>query len=152
MASASRKLRDYRQGDAKKKITATGHSLGGGLTLSVSARNANVDAVAFNSSPRVFDGLANDPPTADRVLVSEVGDPLKNARRFWSTKINESVPQENRFYTQYAKSGDNKHSAELLALGLIRQGAKSNEALKTLLSHNGKCRVVARWRLCGSSH
>lgn len=54
----------------------TGHSLGGGLALGVSVR-FGVPAYAFNTSPRIFDGLGDQHQVAVRKVVYKTGDPLR---------------------------------------------------------------------------
>jgi hypothetical protein len=59
-------------------ISVTGHSLGGGIALEVSMKNADVDAFVFNESPN-FEVPA-EPAGARRLSVVERGDPLGRVR------------------------------------------------------------------------
>lgn len=65
------------------KFTATGHSLGGGLALHVSLRKVNVDAITFNSSPRVFAG--DHIKENKRVIISEHGEVLQFIRKIFTS-------------------------------------------------------------------
>ena len=106
----------YLKDHPHKKITVTGHSLGGGLALSMSVR-FGVNAVVFDSSPRIFDGLGDHHLQAERVLVYEGGEILEVVRKHWK-KIFEAVKQENIYKASFDFGGANKHRSDHLALEL----------------------------------
>ncbi len=54
--SAKKHVKEYLASHSDRTVSLTGHSLGGGLALSVSFWEG-VDAIVFNSSPRIYDGL-----------------------------------------------------------------------------------------------
>lgn len=74
-------LKEY--GD--KKITTTGHSLGGGLALHISLANHGVDAFVFDTTPRIFAGNNYGKYENRRVLVYDSGEVLELLRGFFST-------------------------------------------------------------------
>lgn len=74
-------LKEY--GD--KKITTTGHSLGGGLALHISLANQGVDAFVFDTTPRIFAGNNYGKYENRRVLVYDSGEVLELLRGFFST-------------------------------------------------------------------
>lgn len=66
------------------KIIATGHSLGGGLALHTSLYKDNVDAYAFNSSPRVYSNTDMEiKENSNRFLISEKEEILESIRNTW---------------------------------------------------------------------
>lgn len=74
-------LKEY----GNKKITTTGHSLGGGLALHVSLANQDVDAFVFDTTPRIFAGNNYEKYKNRRVLVYDSGEVLELLRGFFST-------------------------------------------------------------------
>ncbi len=128
--SANKKFKKYAE-QFTRDITVTGHSLGGGLALSVSTKNTNVDAIVFDSSPRVFDGLGHEAEEGERVLVFQQGEVLDKIRSKWSVKIDELVQQHKRYVTNY-QSELGPHRADLIAIGLVKQGAECNQNVKAL--------------------
>jgi putative lipase involved disintegration of autophagic bodies len=130
--TAARKVvRLYSQKNPKKKVTVTGHSLGGSLALSASVR-LGVDAVVFDSSPRIFDGLGDKHEPAARVMIYEAGEILEVVRKVWP-KIYTAVPRENVFKGSFDFGGVSKHRSDYLALGLLRLGAEVDPSLVGVL-------------------
>ena len=115
-----------------KKISATGHSLGGGLALTVSCREGT-DAVAFDASPRVSDGLENIDRPANRVMIFEDGEVLMTFRELWQAKFERIVGAKNTYKANFDFEGADKHSSEKLALSLLRFGATVNPELARVL-------------------
>ncbi|SFF79930.1 lipase family protein [Neptunomonas qingdaonensis] len=126
---ARKAIRKYLIEHRNKDVVATGHSLGGGLALSVSVR-LGVKAFAFDPSPRVFDGLGNVHKPAERVIVYQKGEILRLVRKLWK-KDNEVVKRKNVYECNYPKvfKGKSKHRGDLLAKGLLVEGATANPEL-----------------------
>jgi putative lipase involved disintegration of autophagic bodies len=123
----NREIGKYIRDHPGKKITVTGHSLGGGLALSASVRYG-VDAVVFDPSPRIFDGLGDKHVPAQRVVICEDRDFLAVARSHWG-KVAEVVPQENVYRCSFARSAIGAHRMDHLARGLLELGVTVNEQL-----------------------
>jgi hypothetical protein len=76
-----------------------GHSLGGGIALSISARmtklseGAQVDAIAFNPSPRVFDGWGARAEDGRRLLIYQEKESLEWIRSLFRRKLKDIVTQ-----------------------------------------------------------
>lgn len=66
------------------RLTATGHSLGGGIALNMSLRFDNVDAVVFNPSPRFSFGRTSKARRNTRVSLYELGEGLNGLTGAWS--------------------------------------------------------------------
>lgn len=143
-AQANNEFEDYIKTHPDKLITVTGHSLGGGLALSISVRHG-FNAVVFDSSPRVFDGSRDINLAATRIQVYEGGEILGVARHFWKKKFNKIVPPENTYkasfdfgktdsLTRLAEAGL-KHRSDYLATGLLRLGATVDDKLTPLLAN-----------------
>jgi hypothetical protein len=110
-----------------KKVTVTGHSLGGGLALSVSVHHG-VEAITFDPSPRIFDGLGDHHLPAKRVIIYEGGEILEKVRKHWK-KIFEVVSSENIYKCDFDFKGVSKHRGDYLARGLLDLGATANKEL-----------------------
>lgn len=115
--SAKKHVHAYRAAHPQRTVAVTGHSLGGGLALSVSFWEG-VDAVVFNSSPRVFDGTANNNKLAHRLAVFQEGDVLQKIRRSYP-KFLEKVSPDQIVETHFDYGRRNAHRSDLLAEGLL---------------------------------
>lgn len=130
-------FREYLEKNPQKKVSATGHSLGGGLALTVSCREG-VDAVAFDASPRVSDGLENIDRPANRVIIFEDGEILVGFRKLWKAKFERIVGAKNTYKATFDFEGSDKHSSDQLALGMLRFGATLNADLANVLNAYSK--------------
>jgi putative lipase involved disintegration of autophagic bodies len=122
---------EYIQTHPNKKVTAAGHSLGGGLALSASV-HYGVIAITFDPSPRIFDGLGNHHSPAERIVIYEQGDPLQKAREHWH-KISKVVSKDNFYECSVVPESISQHRGDYLALGLLRLGAEVNKDLTPIL-------------------
>lgn len=132
----------YQAAHPDKHITLTGHSLGGGIALSLSVRHG-VDAVTFDTSPRVFDGLHDRPAPALRVMVYQEGEVLALVRKLWKHKFNRIVTPDHTYQAKFdfglpSQAGPLArlrayHHADPLALGLLQLGAGVSAPLQDLL-------------------
>jgi predicted esterase YcpF (UPF0227 family) len=131
----------YLSQNSQKNVIATGHSLGGGLALSVSVHHG-VKAFTFNPSPRIFDGLGDLHEPAERVVIYQEGEILELFRTHWK-KFSDVVEKRNIYQCNYhdvfadelkhSKDVITKHRSDLLAKGLLIHGATKNPALAVLL-------------------
>ncbi|NVK41585.1 MAG: hypothetical protein HWE39_10110 [Oceanospirillaceae bacterium] len=117
--SAKKKVHNYRKRFPSRHVSITGHSLGGGLALSVSVW-LGLDSLVFNSSPRIFDGWRNANEPAERIAVFQRGDVLSILRNRWP-KFLEKVPRENIVQSSFDYNGENSHRMDLMAEGIVRQ-------------------------------
>ncbi len=124
--------------NSNKNVVATGHSLGGGLALSVSV-HYGIKAITFDPSPRIFDGLSNMHEPAERIIVYQKGEILKIVRKLWK-KDNEVVERENVYKCHYPDvfKGKSKHRGDLLAKGLLAEGVTANSDLSLKLAYEYK--------------
>jgi hypothetical protein len=145
----------YARRSRHRRITLTGHSLGGGLALSTSVRKDVLTAVfgddgngregfpafVFNTSPRIFDGLFDRHTSATRVSIYQKGEILERIRAGWNEKFLTIVPAGNIYRSafDYANPStgkdlaDNSHRADLLAYGLLKHASGIVPAYKGLL-------------------
>ncbi|HEX5686005.1 MAG TPA: hypothetical protein VFY73_18420 [Ideonella sp.] len=126
--SAKKHVRDYICDHPDRKVSVTGHSLGGGLALSVSFWEG-VDAVVFNTSPRIFDGLEDNKKRANRIAVFQDGDILQKIRK-WYPKFLEKVDPEQVIETRFEYSFNDSHRSDLIAQGLL--SCSTDSALQRL--------------------
>lgn len=129
---ARREFDAYLAAHPTDKVTVTGHSLGGGICLSISVRKG-IDAVVFDPSPRVSDGAGDVHRPAHRVLIYEGGEVLEYFRGL-RQKIRDIIPAANIYRCAFSSPGDDKHSCALLARGLLELGAKENPELLAALA------------------
>lgn len=118
---------EYIKNHPKKKVIVTGHSLGGGLALSVSV-HYGVDAITFDPSPRIFDGLGDHHLPAKRVVIYEGGEILEKVRNHWK-KIFEVVSNDNIYKCSFDFGKGSKHRGDYLAHGLLDLGVTTNQEL-----------------------
>lgn len=115
--SAKKHVREYMEVHPERTVSVTGHSLGGGVALSVSFWQG-VDAIVFNTSPRVFDGLGNVAAPAKRIAVFQSGDVLHKIRN-WYPKFLEKIKPDQIVETAFNYSDGNLHRSDLLAERLL---------------------------------
>jgi len=127
---ARKEFAKYLSENAQKSVVVTGHSLGGGLALSVSV-HFGVTAIVFDPSPRIFDGIGDLHEPAERVIVYEDGEILQLFRKHWR-KVSEVVQEKDIYRCSFNFEGS-QHRSDYLALGLLRLGATINPALAPVL-------------------
>lgn len=132
---ASRALDNYLRHNPDKKVSVTGHSLGGALALSMSVRYG-LDAVVFDASPRVLDGFNEHYLPANRILIYQNGEILALFRTVWR-KIFKVVPRENIYMATFDFGKINKHRSDYLALELLKLGATVDGSLVAVLPKGG---------------
>jgi Lipase (class 3) len=116
--SAKKQLRGLIENKQHRRLSLTGHSLGGGVALSVSVWEG-IDAIVFNTSPRIFDGSENKNEPAIRKAIFQEGDILENIRKF-HPKFKQKVQANDIIQTSFDYGGRNEHRADLLAEGILR--------------------------------
>ena len=140
-------LAKYRSsGSSAPKITATGHSLGGGLALHVSFLWPNVDAFVFNSSPRI--GVKRSDIKSNRVSIFEAGEALDRIRRLNKMVRPEWEGIDSRDFHFYDGSEDglrgalralvSQHGIEGFASRLVSFGKVKSPVLQDYV--NNTCR------------
>lgn len=121
--SAKKKVKNYVRENPEREVTLTGHSLGGGIALSVSLWEG-VPAYVFNSSPRVFDGMADNKKKATRIATFQKGDILDFVRKK-HPKFVATIPPEDTIRTDFDMPGKGipsvrNHRMDYLAEGILR--------------------------------
>jgi hypothetical protein len=117
-------------------VVVVGHSLGGGLALSVSVWNG-VDTYTFDASPRIFDGLGDHQKPAERVLIFQKGDILEKFRQALP-KLSEVVPARNIYEFAFDFHGLSNHRGDCLAYGLLKLGAEIDPLLRKVLDRTNQ--------------
>lgn len=137
--SAKKHVKNYIKKHPDQEVVLTGHSLGGGLALSVSLWTG-IDAYVFNSSPRVFDGLKNNSLPAIRKTIYQEGDILQKIRKFYP-KFLKIIPETDIIKTNFDYGEQNNHRADLLAEGILRCAFGDAELVKVAnkISNKVKC-------------
>lgn len=124
---AKKEFSKYLEKHPTKKVTLTGHSLGGSLALSMSVR-WGINAVVFDASPRIFDGLGDYHKDAERILIYQKGEILEVVREYWK-KISEVIKPTSIYTASFNFGRTNKHRADFLALHLLEFGAQADPSL-----------------------
>ncbi|MFN3077869.1 MAG: lipase family protein [Alphaproteobacteria bacterium] len=114
-----------------RQFMVTGHSLGGGLALHVSATFPAVKAVVFDSSPRVFDHSDRKDP-ADRLSIHQNHEVLEVIRTHWPAFLS-LVDARNIYETDFDFCTRPDHRMDLLAKGLLEMASKNRKIFKKLL-------------------
>lgn len=115
--SAKKHVREYIDAHPDRKVSLTGHSLGGGVALSVSFWEG-VDAIVFNTSPRIFDGMKNANMPAYRLALFQQGEILQKIRK-WYPKFLNKIKPDQIVETTFNYPGGTSHRSDLLAEGLL---------------------------------
>ena len=115
--SAKKQVQKYIDAHPDRKVSLTGHSLGGGIALSVSFWKG-VDAIAFNTSPRLFDGMGDANAPAKRLTIFQEGDILQKIRK-WYPKFLKKIKPVQIVETNFNYRERNSHRSDLLAEGLL---------------------------------
>lgn len=126
--SAKKHVKEYIENNPEREVVVTGHSLGGGLALSNSLW-LGVDAFAFNSSPRVFDGWKDHKEPATRKVIYQEKEVLSKVRSFWP-KFIEVINEEDIYQTSFDYDGVSNHRADYLAEGLLRCSTNDQELVE----------------------
>uniref|UniRef100_UPI000D3DA6F8 hypothetical protein n=1 Tax=unclassified Variovorax TaxID=663243 RepID=UPI000D3DA6F8 len=126
--SAKKHVRAYILAHPERVVSLSGHSLGGGIALSVSFWEG-LDVIAFNTSPRVFDGLRGNDKAATRLAVFQEHDVLQDLRRHYPVFL-KKIPSDQIVETHFDYAGRNAHRIDLLAEGLL--ACSTGPALKEL--------------------
>ncbi len=107
------------------KFISVGHSLGGGLALHTSVCWSDVDAVTFNTSPRIFKPKKHV-STNRKIVISEDGEILEVVRRMFNTL--EDIGKIHYYQYDFLKGcGIREHSMYLLARGILKVAAVSGD-------------------------
>jgi hypothetical protein len=113
-------------------IVTTGHSLGGGLAIHAALYHKNVDAYAFNSSPRIFHPGEIHNSESKITLISENEDVLEELRAQWNAlKDIELTGPYNEFDFLDLKTNNqsqiSEHAIYYIARGLTIVAAEAGD-------------------------
>lgn len=122
--SAKKHVREYKTMHPGRSVTVTGHSLGGGLALSVSAWEGD-DAFVFNTSPRIFDGMREIKKRARRIALFQKDEILQDLRKVYP-KFLSMFGASEIVESQFDYGGRELHRIDLLAEGLIACSSAPN--------------------------
>lgn len=123
--SAKKKVKKYlKKHKNKREVILTGHSLGGGLALSVSLW-LGLDAVVFNSTPRMYDGFGDRNKPANRIAIYQEGDVLQKLRKIYPKFYNlvshtDKTKNIDVIQTNFEYENLSQHRADFLAEGILR--------------------------------
>jgi hypothetical protein len=127
-SKAFKMFKTYKDSHPTENIIVTGHSLGGGIALGVSVRNEGVEAVVFDPSPRIFNGLENYDKKAERTVIYQEKEILETVRKGWTT-IPKIVSNKKIYKSSCDFKKKSNHRGDLLAKCLLRMGMQSNKEL-----------------------
>jgi hypothetical protein len=116
--SAKKKVKKYVKNNPGRQVSLAGHSLGGGLALSVSVWEG-LDAIVFNTSPRIFDGRNDMSTPAVRKAIFQEKEVLQKIRKFYP-KFREKIPPGDIIQTSFKYGDGSNHRIDLLAEGILR--------------------------------
>jgi hypothetical protein len=149
---AFRHLRALRVQRPQARITATGHSLGGGIALSMSLRVPGVAAVVFNSSPQLTLPLRRE--RNSRVHIFEIGEVLNPLNRTFLRLV---LPRLSAYkfnfldFTIHTVAPVQEHSMYLLSRALLLAAIRAGSPdAKTIFVENigiETARAV-EWSVC----
>ncbi|GLI57822.1 hypothetical protein PM10SUCC1_33360 [Propionigenium maris DSM 9537] len=123
--SAMKLLKKMKRRYRGYRFISTGHSLGGGLALHTSVCWQGVDAVTFNTSPRIFKPKKHV-GTNRKTVISEDGEILEVIRSFF--KSLDSIGKIDYYEYDFLKGCSvREHSMYLLARGLLKVAAISGD-------------------------
>ena len=113
-------------------IETTGHSLGGGLALSIARTHPGVSSIVFDSSPRLF---STNRYENRQVQIVESGEILTYIRALWHVIPPNSFSPVKTYKVNYLDGGlIGKHDMFALAEGLLADAAAFDPEARKLLS------------------
>ena len=116
--SAKKHVREYIVKNTDRTVSVTGHSLGGGIALSVSFWEG-VNAIVFDTSPRIFDVIKNANEKASRLSVFQQDEILQKIRQ-WYPKFLEKINPDQIVETTFTyPPGVSEHRSDYMAEGLL---------------------------------
>lgn len=135
--SAKKHVRKYIKKHRKRTIILTGHSLGGGLAISVSLWLPNkLKAVVFNPSPRLYDGFGDHNQVGERIAIYQNGDILNKLSNIYPkfynlVQLKDKTRNIDVIKTNFTyDESQSKHQADLLAEGILRCATNNPDYVK----------------------